>query len=215
MTGGSGSLQGRWISVVAEGEAAVSPDMAVVSFAVSGDGKELAPTRDDVNTRASAVLASLRDLGIAEADLNAPDVDINPKYDYRKGQRLTGYRVVRRMSARVRDLDRLGSVLDAVVAAGANEVHGAEMTASDPSAADHEALRAAIGAARAKAEALAGASGVTLGTVERIEEEPERGGPPMPKMRMMAIAESADVPTEVAAGDLTVTRRVRAWFAIL
>jgi uncharacterized protein YggE len=39
-------------------------------------------------------------------------------------------------------------------------------------------------------------------------------GPPMPKMRMMAMAESADVPTEVVAGDLTVTRRIRAWFEI-
>ena len=207
-------LKGRWISVVADGEASVAPDMAVVSFAVSGDGKELAPTRDDVNKRSSAVLAKLRELTIADADLNAPDVGIQPQYDYRKGQRLTVYRVVRQMTARVRDLDSLGGVLDGLVGAGANEVHGAEMTASDPSAAEHQALRAAVAVARAKAEALAKASGVTLGAVARIEEEPDRSGPPMPKMRMMAMAESVEAPTEVAAGDLTVSRRIRAWFAI-
>jgi len=207
-------LKGRWISVVADGEASVAPDMAVVSFAVSGDGKELSSTRDDVNTRSSAVLERLRELEIADADLNAPDVDIQPQYDYRKGQRLIGYHVARQMRARVRELDRLGGVLDGLVGAGANEVHGAEMTASDPSAAEHAALRAAVAAARAKAEALADASGVKLGDVARIEEEPDRGGPPMPKLRMMAMAESADAPTEVAAGDLTVTRRIRAWFAI-
>jgi len=207
-------LKGRWISVVAEGEASVAPDMAVVSFAVSGDGKELGPARDDVNRRSTAVLAKLRELEIADADLNAPDVGIHPQYDFRKGQRLIGYRVVRPMRARVRDLDRLGEALDGLVGAGANEVHGAEMTASDPSAAEHEALRAAVAAALAKAEALAEASGVTLGAVARIEEEPDRGGAPMPRMGMMAMAESADVPTEVAAGDLTVTRRIRAWFAI-
>ena len=50
----------RWISVSAEGEASVAPDMAVVSFAVSGKGKELGQTRDDVNARASSVLARLR-----------------------------------------------------------------------------------------------------------------------------------------------------------
>jgi hypothetical protein len=188
--------------------------MAVVSFAVSGDGKELAAVRDDVNERSSAVLAKLRELEVADADLNAPDVGIQPQYDYRKGQRLIGYRVVRQMTARVRELDRPGGVLDGLVGAGANEVHGAEMTASDPSAAEHEALRAAVVAALAKAEALAGASGVKLGAVARIEEEPDRGGAPMPRMRMMAMAESADAPTEVAAGDLTVTRRIRAWFAI-
>lgn len=204
----------RSISVVATGEASVAPDLALVSFAVSGSGKQLAPTRDDVNARSSSVLARLRDLGVKEADLSAPDVGIHPEYDYRKGQKLTGYRVVRQMTAKVRDLDRLGEVLDGLVTAGANEVHGAQMSAADPSAAEHEALRAAITAARAKAEALAEAGGVTLGGLARVEEEP--GGPvPMPRMRMMAAAEmAADAPTEVAAGDLTVTRQIRAWFDI-
>jgi uncharacterized protein YggE len=204
----------RWISVTATGEATVQPDMAIVSFAVSGDGKELGPTREDVNRRSSAVLAKLRELGLAEGDLNAPDVGIHPQYDYRKGQRLTGYRVIRQMTARVRDLDGLGKVLDGVVSAGANEVHGAQMSAEDPSAAEHEALESAVAAARAKAEVLATASGVTLGPVDRIEEEGEPGMAPLPKFRAMAMAEAADVPTEVAAGDLTVTRRIRAWFAI-
>jgi uncharacterized protein len=204
----------RWISVTAMGEATVSPDLAVVSFAVSGSGKQLAPTREDVNARSSSVLAKLRELGVAEGDLNAPDVGIHPEYDYRKGQRLTGYRVVRQMTAKVRDLDGLGDVLDGLIAAGANEVHGANMIAADPSGADHEALRAAIVAARAKAEALAEAGGVALGRLVRVEEEPSHGSP-MPRMRMMATAEmAADAPTEVAAGDLTVSRQIRAWFAI-
>jgi uncharacterized protein YggE len=204
----------RWISVVATGEASVAPDLAIVSFAVTGSGKDLAPTRDDVNKRSSKVLASLRELGVAEGDLHAPDVGIHPEYDYRKGQRLTGYRVVRQMTAKVRDLDRLGDVLDWLVSAGANELQGAQMSASDPSAAEHEALRTAITAARAKAEALADAGGVSLGGLDRIEEE-SGGAVPMPRMRMMAAAAMAeDASTEVAAGDLTVTRQVRAWFAI-
>ena len=202
-----------WISVTAEGEASVAPDLAIVSFAVSGDGRELAATRDDVNTRSSAVLAKLREAGIAETDLNAPDVGIHPQYDYRKGQRLTGYRVARHMTARVRDLERLGAVLDGIVAAGANEVHGAQMTSSDPAASEHEALRMAVVAARAKADAVAAAAEVAVGAVLRIEEEPDHASP-MPRMRMMAMAESADVPMEVVAGDLTVTRRIRAWFEI-
>jgi len=204
----------RWISVSATGEASVAPDLANVSFTVSGDGKELGPTRDDVNTRASAVLARLRELKVADADVSAPDVGIHPQYDYRKGQRLTGYRVERRMTARVRNLDQLGDVLDGVVLAGANEVHGAQMGAADPSAAEHAALEAAVAAAQAKASVLATAAGVKLGGVLRIEEEADFGGPPMPKMGMMRMAESVDVATEVATGDLTVTRRIRAWFAL-
>jgi len=204
----------RWISVTAAGQASVTPDMAVVSFAVTGTGKELGATRDDVNARSSSVLARLRELGIAEVDLNAPDVMVQPEYDYRKGQRLIGYRVVRQMVASVRDLDRLGDVLDGVVGAGANEVHGAQMKSSDPSAAEHGALRQATAAARAKAVVLAEAAGVTLGDVMRLEELLDVNGPPMPQMRMMAEAESADVQTEVAIGDLTVRCDIRAWFAI-
>ena len=204
----------RWISVSAEGAASVTPDSAVVSLSVSGSGKALAPTRDDVNGRTSAVLAMLRELGLADVDLNAPDVGIHPEYEYRKGQRLIGYRVVRQVAAKVRDLDRLGDVLDGVVAAGANEVHGAQMRSSDPSAAEHEALRTAVAAARAKAEVLAAAAGATLGAVARIAEEPDLGASPLPKFRTMAMAESADVPTEVTAGELTITRRIRAWFTI-
>ncbi len=201
-----------WISVTATGETSMAPDLALVRFAVSGTGKELAPTRDEVNSRSSAVLTRLRDLGIAEGDVNAPDVEIQPEYDYRRGQKLIGYRVARHITARVRDLDRLGDVLDGIVAAGANEVQGAEMTASEPSAAEHAALSTAVMAARAKAAAIADAAGVTLGELVRVEEADDMGMP-QPKMRMMAM-ESADAATEVVAGDLTVARRIRAWFAL-
>ena len=80
--------------MVATGEATVAPDLAMVSLAVTSSGTRLAPTRDEVNTRSSSVLARLRELGIAEGELNALDVGIHPEYDYRKGQRLTCYRVV-------------------------------------------------------------------------------------------------------------------------
>jgi hypothetical protein len=204
----------RAIVVTAHGEATVAPDLALVSLAVSGQGKELTPTRDDVVVRSSVVLAALRELGIAETDLNAPDVSISPEYDYRRGQKLIGYRVARPMTVKVRDLSRLGEVLDGVVTAGANEVQGAQMSASDPSAAEHQALVAAFAAAHAKAQALARAARVALGSVIRVEEE-DGGIAPMPRMQAMAaVADSAGAPTEVAAGDLTVTRRVRVWFAI-
>jgi uncharacterized protein len=199
------------ISVVAAGEATVAPDLALVSLTVSASGKELAPLRDDVNRRASAVLAWLRGLGIAEADLNAPDLTIQPDYDARKG-RMAGYRVARAMTVRVRELERLGAVLDGVIGAGANELYGTQMSAAEPSAAEHAALSAAVAAARAKAAALAAAADVKLRRVVRIEEEPSYDEP-VPMLRL-AGAESADVPTQVVAGELKVSRRVRVWFEI-
>jgi uncharacterized protein len=206
-------VEDRWISVTASGEAMLPPDTALVTFAVSGNGADLEPVRAEVNGRSSAVLAALRQLGIAEADVDAPDITIQPEYDYRRGQRLTGYRVARNMTARVRELDRLAGVLDGIVAAGANEIGGARMTASDPTAGEHLALESAVGAARAKAGVLADAAGVALGAVIRIEEEAGWSGPPQPMFRAMATPEAADA-TDVVAGDLTVTRTVRIWFAI-
>src|SRR5918999_6064274 len=134
----------RGISVSAQGEASVAPDLAIVTLAVSGEGKELGPAREDVNRRSSAVLGALRKLKIADGDINAPDVGIHPQYDFRKGQKMVGYRVSRQMTVKVRDLDRLGEVLDVAVAAGANELFGAQMSAADPSAAEHAALESAM-----------------------------------------------------------------------
>jgi uncharacterized protein YggE len=204
----------RWIAMSADGETMIAPDLAVVTLAVSGSGKDLARTRDDVNSRSSAVLARLREVGVVDADIQAPDVSIHPQYDYAKGQRLTGYRVGRSMTVRVRELLRLGDVLDGVAAAGANEVHGARMASSDPAAAEHAALARAVDAARAKAEAIAASAGVTLGAFLRVEEgDSGHSGPPMPILRA-AHAEMAQAPTEIASGELTVRTRVRAWFAI-
>ena len=204
----------RWISVSASGEASIAPDLALVRFAVTDSGKELDTVRDAVNARASAVLARVRELGVADGDLTAPDVQIHPEYDYRHGQKLIGYRVARQMTTRVRNLDQLGELLDGVVAAGANEVHGAEMTASDPSAAHHAAVASAIVSARAIAQAIAKAAGVTLGDVLRVEEG-EGAGIGSPSRGMMAMSEAAaGGPTEVASGDLTVVRHIRAWFSI-
>jgi uncharacterized protein YggE len=203
----------RRISVVASGESSVAPDVALVSLSVSANGRKLDGPRDHVNRRTSAVLAALRDLEIADLDLEAAGLSIQPEYDHARGVRLVGYRVSRRVTARIRDLDRLGSALDAVVAAGANEVHGVQMSASDSSAAEHEALRAAVSAARAKAAAIADEAGVALGPLIEVDEEPDQHGPPIPRVRAMAM-ETAGVPTEVAAGELTVTRRIRASFEI-
>jgi uncharacterized protein YggE len=206
-------MNDRSISVTATGEETIAPDTAVVGLTVSGSGKDLAKIRDDVNRRSSSVLARLREIGIAEADVQAPDSVIHPEYDSSKGQRLIGYRVARHVTVRVRELIRLGDVLDGVVAAGANEVQGTQMSAADPSATEPAALARAVEAARAKAEAIAAAAGVTLGQLVRVEEEPSHAGPPTPRLRV-AMGEAAGSPTEIAPGELTITRNIRAWFAI-
>jgi uncharacterized protein YggE len=203
-------------AIVVSGEATLrrTPDLAVVSLAVTVRDREVDPARDTANARASAILARLRELGIEEADVSAPSLSIQPTYDYRRGARLTGYEASRPISIRVRDLAALGPLLDSLVDDGATQVHGTSMELAEADAAAREALGAAVVAARGRAEALAAAAGVTLGEPLRIEEEGS-GFAPMP--RMMAMAKGAadeSAPTEVAPGQVEVTARIRAWFAL-
>lgn len=203
--------------IVVVGEATVRrvPDTAVVSLAVTVRDPRTARARDAANERSSAILESLRELGVPEPDMQATSLVVQPVYDYGHGApKLTGYEASRPMMLRIRDIELLGPVLDRLVDDGATQVHGTSMELAEPEEASREALAAAYGVALQRAQALAAAAGVTLGAPLRIEEEV--GGMPVPMrdMAMMrgAIAESA--PTEVAAGEIEVTARVRAWFSL-
>jgi hypothetical protein len=203
--------------IVVAGEATVRrvPDTAVVSLAVTVRDPRTARARDAANQRASAILEALRELGIPDADVQAPSLVVQPTYDYGRGTpKLTGYEASRPITVRVREMELLGPVLDRLVDDGATQVHGTSMELAEPEEASREALAAAYGMALQRAQALAAAAGVSLGAPLRIEEEV--GGMPVPMrdMAMMrgAIAESA--PTEVAAGEIEVTARVRAWFRL-
>jgi hypothetical protein len=203
--------------IVVGGEATVRrvPDTAVVSLAVTVRDPRTARARDGANQRASAILEALRELGVPDADVQAPSLVVQPAYDYGRGApKLTGYEASRPITVRVREIELLGPILDRLVDDGATQVHGTSMQLAEPEAASREALAAAYSVALQRAQTLAEAAGVSLGAPLRIEEE--LGGMPIPvhDMAMMrgAIAESA--PTEVSAGEIEITARVRAWFSL-
>jgi uncharacterized protein YggE len=200
--------------IVVSGEATVRrvPDLAVVALSVTVQDRKTGPARDKANQRASAILARLRELGVPEADIQAPSLTVQPTYDYGRGApRVTGYQAARPMTIRVRDIDLLGTILDGLVDDGATQVHGTTMELADPEAASREALGAAVGVARSRAEALATAAGLTLGPPRRIEEEP--GASPGPfRGAMMLKAADESMPTEIAEGEIEISARLRAWF---
>lgn len=205
----------RHIAVSGEGSVRRAPDTAVVSAAVSVREAKLEAARDRANARASAILAVLREIGVPEADIQAPSLQTHPTYDHARGRaKLSGYEATRPFSIRVRDLSQLGLIFDALVDDGPTQVHGTSMELADLDAAAQEALAAAVAHARGRAEALAGAAGLALGAPLRIEEE--GGGGPAPfAMRAMKAEMAADgVPTEVAPGEIEISARIRVWFAL-
>ena len=204
-------------AIVVSGEATLrrAPDLAVVSGAVSVRAATLEDARDRANARATEILGMLRALQVADGDVSAPSLQVHPTYDHARGRmKLSGYEAVRPLTVRVRDLAVLGPILDGLADDGSTQVYGTNMELEDPTAASREALEAAVTDARGRAEALARAANLTVGAALRIEEE--GGGMPAPyAMRAMKAEMAGDSSaTEIAAGEVEVSARVRAWYAL-
>jgi uncharacterized protein YggE len=205
----------RRIVVNGSGEASARPDLAVISAGVVVQADTASAALAD-NTRAmNAVLEQLRASGLAAADMQTAQFAVSPLFETpRPGAetappRIVGYQVSNQVTARVRDLDRLGGALDALVGAGANSIDGPWFEIADPKQLEGEARDAAVADAIAKAKRSAAAAGVRLGEIISIEE----GGsyaPPRPMMRAEAMA--ADVP--IAPGQTELSASVTIVFAV-
>ncbi|MCG5476867.1 MAG: SIMPL domain-containing protein, partial [Sinorhizobium fredii] len=144
---------------------------------------------------------------------------IMPQYNYPQNSdgsarppELVGYQVVNGVSVRVRDLTKLGEILDQSVTLGVNQGGGIEFTNDKPDAVITEARKAAVADAINKARVLAEAAGVSLGRLVELSEQPSRAEPPVP-MRSMAKEFAADqVP--IATGEQAYSVTVNVTFAV-
>ncbi|OYX34945.1 MAG: hypothetical protein B7Y99_04805 [Caulobacterales bacterium 32-69-10] len=194
------------LNLSAFGETRIAPDQATITLGVSVQAPTAAAAMAENRTRMNATIAALKAQGIAERDIQTSGLNLNPQYVYEpnKPQRLTGYQAANDVTITVRDLARLGTVVDAVVAAGANQINGIAFGLANPRAAEDAARRAAVQALSAKAALYAEATGTRL---VRLVNLSEGGGytpqPPRPMFRMAA--QSADAAsTPVQPGELSV-----------
>jgi uncharacterized protein YggE len=150
------------------------------------------------------VMAALRQGGIAAKDVQTSQISIDPQYAYEQNRppRLTGYRAANQASVTVRDLSRLGAAVDAVVAAGANQVGGISFGLADPTAAENAAREAAVKALAAKADLYAQATGHRVLRLVSLSEGASFA-PPQP-MPMVAMARMDKAETPVAPGEMRV-----------
>lgn len=197
------------ISVSATGTADLAPDMAVIHLTVLREA-ERAREALDANTAAmNDVLEAMRAEGIEERDLQTANFNIQPRYVYpeprdgvRPEPRIVGYQVSNSLTVRIRDLDRLGVILDTSVTLGVNQGGGISFTNDDPSAAIDEARAQAVRNAMTQAETLTEAAGVGLGRILSISEQSSPPGPiPMMERAEMAMAADEAAPVPVAAGE--------------
>lgn len=201
-------------SLSAHGEARVAPDMATITTGVQTEAPTAEAAMAENRARMTQVVAALRRQGVEERHIQTSNLNLNAVYDYadRQAPRLRGYQASNQVTVRVEDLARLGQAVDAVVSAGANQIHGISFGLRDPSAAEDQARRAAVRALQARAELYAQATGLRLVGLRSLSEG---GGysppPPMPMFRMEA-AMASDASTPVQAGEMTVRINVQGVF---
>lgn len=179
------------ITVTGTGSVRTVPDRAEFSFGVQSQGNTAAQALSANAAEMRRVIDALRSAGVAAADIQTAQVSVSPTMTGER-QAITGYTAFNTVSARIRQLAAAGRVIDAAVAAGANQVFGPSLTRSDQDELYREALGSAFADARAKAQALAAAAGLAVGRVVAVEES---GGGAIPLMDRAAGAE-AQVPIE-------------------
>jgi uncharacterized protein YggE len=154
----------------------------------------------------AGVTSALAESGIAQTDIQTSRFSIQPIYappDPHGDSKLSGYSVSNQVNVKIRDVGKVGDVLDRLVAAGVTNVGNIEFLHADPSKILDQARAAAIADAKRKAEIYAKASGLTLGRVLWITEDPGYA-PPMPMMAKMPAAMAAPVPISVGEDSLRV-----------
>lgn len=184
-TAGPAQTNGQ-LTVSATATVSSAPDMAVVSVGVGHQDREARAALTAMNTGTEAVIGRLSALGVAPEDMQTAALNLQPFYENSsRGQaQVAGYRAETVLTVRVRDLDRLGEILDTVVGDGANRLSGLRFTIADPEPLMVEARRLAVARAMAKAAELSEAAGTQLGSILMMSEQGQD--------RPMALAEFAE-----------------------
>lgn len=185
------------------------PDIATVSAGVTTQAPTAVEAMQQNAVAMKSVIDRLKTLGIAERDIQTSGINLNAQYDYDQAaqrQVFRGYMVANRVSVKLRQIERTGPVLDALVAAGATDLGGPDWSIADDTAARAQARKAAVATAQGQAmeyARLAGFTGVRLLEISEVSNV----RPPMPIMRVQAMEVAAATPVQpgmVQAG-VTVT----------
>jgi uncharacterized protein YggE len=188
----------KLVTVTGEATVAVAPDAAVIRIGVTSQDKTAREASEANAKQMTAVLAAIKDTGIADRDIQTSRLSLQPQYDANKSgnARLTGFQASNQVTVRIRDIDKLATVLDRAIASGANEMSGIEFVISEQSKMLDQARDDAIADARRKAELYAKAAAARIGNVVSISEEG-----PAPQPRPMQAMRAGAVP--IAPGEQT------------
>lgn len=209
-------VQGTLLTVSAEGKVEGRPDMATINLGVTTEAQTAAAALADNARRMTALTAALRRAGVAERDIQTSNVSVSPQQQYRENEPplTTGYQANNTVTAKVREIDTVGRVIDAAVGAGGNTVNGVFFSYQDPDAQLDIARRNAIAEARRRADIYARALNMSVVRVVAVQEGGGFSPPyPVPMMARME-AQDAAAQTPIAPGQIETTANVSVTFEL-
>lgn len=213
------------ISATGSASESRAPDQAEVSFGVQATGKTSEEAQDTLNKLMDRVIAAVKETKLPGLVTQTQGLSLYPEYEQERGNarsstpKIIGYRASNSVLARTTAVAKVGKIIDAAVAAGANQIMGISFTLKNDGDARREAIRKATTDAKTKAQAMADALGVSLGRVMQastggVQARPYRYNMPQGMMGR-AVMEKMDAPTPIEAGDVDVSADVTVEFAIV
>lgn len=203
----AGDVSPAGITAVGTGSVSVTPDRASFTFGTVSQATTAAAALAASSGNVTSIVAALRKAGVAKADIQTSEVSLSPRTD-ENGTAIVGYMATNSVTATMRKISDAGDVIDAAVGAGANQVYGPNLLASDQDAAYRDALKAAVAEARAKAETLASTAGMKLGRITAIAES---GATPQP---VFAAANTLEKAAPIEPGTQMIQATVTVTFAL-
>jgi uncharacterized protein YggE len=190
----------RSITVTGTGSVSAVPNQSSFTFGVAARGATAADALASDSAQMQKLIAALRGTGIGSDSLQTTSVSLSPRVSD-SGETVVGYDASNSVTVTIKSIDRAGAIVDAAVAAGANQVDGPNLTVSDQSALYKKALAGAVADARAKAQALGAASGLRVGAVTSVAEQNDTPSP----VRYDQVKLASSTPIEAGSQQITAT----------
>jgi uncharacterized protein len=202
------------VVVIGEGSVSVTPDYARIESGVTTRAKTVNEATDANSKLMATITSALLESGISQKDVQTSRFSVQPTYaqEPRTEPKLVGYSVSNHVRVKIRQIGKVGQILDRLVTAGVTDVGNIAFLVSDPSKALDQARETAIVDARRKAEVYAQASGLRLGRVIWITEDPGFA-PPIP-MRAQGASTAMAPSVPIATGEDTLRVRVTVGFDV-
>jgi hypothetical protein len=198
----------RTLNATGEGKVYLVPDIAYVNIGVHSQAATVAEALKDNNAQAQAIQKALTDMGVDAKDIQTSAFNVYPQQQTPKPGStdtppVTVYVVDNTVTVTVRDLQKLGDLLDKVVSSGANNINGVQFDVANKDAALSEARKQAIQDAQRQAQEIASAAGVVLGPIQSLNVNTV--GQPGPMYAGKGGFATAESSVPVSAGQLLIS----------